>query len=109
MKPVFVTGATGFVGYHVAKRLLEHGHAVRALARPTSRTENLAALKIQPVVGDLQDRASLRDAVRGCQTVFHVAADYRLWARDPQELYRSNVDGTLNLLHAAKDAGVERI
>ena len=106
---VFVTGGTGFVGHHVVKQLIEHGHRVRALARPTSRTDNLATLDAEIVVGDLQDLASLRRAVQGCQAVFHVAADYRLWARDPRELYRSNVDGTLNLLRAAKDAGALRV
>jgi dihydroflavonol-4-reductase len=109
MKTAFVTGGTGFVGFHVARRLIEQGYQVRALARPTSRLENLDALKVQIAVGDLQNIDSLRAAVKGCQTVFHVAADYRLWARDPNELYRSNVDGTLNLLRAASEAGVERI
>src|SRR4051812_28541298 len=104
LKPttVLVTGATGFVGCHVARRLIEHGHRVRALARSTSRTDNLVKIAAEIIVGDLQDLASLRRAVEGCQAVFHVAADYRLWARDPQELYRNNVDGTLKLLRAAK-------
>ena len=110
-QPVFVTGGTGFVGSHVARLLAERGQDVRALVRPQSRTENLATLKekVQTVVGDLQDIDSLRRAVADCRFVYHVAADYRLWARDPSEIFRSNVEGTLNLLRAAKEAGVERV
>ncbi len=107
--PVFVTGGTGFVGSHVARLLAEQGHDVRALIRPQSRTDNLADLKVQTIVGDLRDLDSLRRALAGCRFVYHVAADYRLWARDPGELFRSNVDGTLNLLRAAQEAGVERV
>lgn len=106
MKPTLVTGATGFIGWHVAKRLLERGHRVRALVRPSSK---LRDIDIQAVQGDLRDRDSLERAVAGCGSVFHVAADYRLWAKDPGELYRSNVDGTRNLLDAARNAGVERV
>jgi dihydroflavonol-4-reductase len=106
MKPVLVTGASGFLGWHVARVLLERGFPVRALLRPGSRVD---ALDVEPVTGDLRDAASLDRAVRGCGLVFHVAADYRLWAKDPQDLYRSNVDGTHNLLEAAHLAGVERV
>jgi dihydroflavonol-4-reductase len=93
----------------VARVLTELGHDVCALVRPTSKIDNLAALPLRTVVGDLQDVDSLRRAVDGCQAVFHVAADYRLWARDPAEIYRSNVDGSLNLLRACREAGVHRV
>ncbi len=105
MKPTLVTGASGFIGWHVARLLTERGQKVRALVRPTSR---LRELEVEPVVGDLRDAESLDRAVTGCERVFHVAADYRLWARDPQELYGSNVEGTRNLLEAARTHGVER-
>jgi len=104
--PVLVTGASGFLGWHVARLLRERGYRVRALVRSSSRLTDLDA---EPVRGDLRDRASLDRAVAGCRQVFHVAADYRLWAKDPSELYRSNVDGTRNLLEAARSAGVERM
>jgi dihydroflavonol-4-reductase len=106
MKPVLVTGASGFLGWHVARQLRERGYAVRALVRAGSR---VAELDVECVTGDLRDPASLERAVAGCGLLFHVAADYRLWARHPGELYRSNVDGTRNLLEAAKNAGVERV
>ncbi len=106
MKPVLVTGASGFVGWHVARLLLERGYQVRALVRQGS---TVPELNIDQVTGDLRDPASLDRAVSGCFLVFHVAADYRLWAKDPGELYRSNVDGTHNLLEAARQAGIERI
>jgi dihydroflavonol-4-reductase len=106
MKPALVTGASGFLGWHVARVLLERGVRVRALVRPGSRVD---ALEVECVTGDLRDAASLQRAVAGCGLLFHVAADYRLWAKDTSELYRSNVDGTRNLLQAAKDAAVERV
>ena len=106
MKPTLVTGASGFIGWHVARLLSERGHKVKALVRPTSKITELEA---EPVIGDLRDAQSLERAVAGCGLVFHVAADYRLWAADPGELYRSNVDGTRNLLQAARHAGVERV
>ncbi len=90
----------------MARRLLEKGWQVRALARPSS---TIRELDVERVIGDLRDPESLRRAVAGCEVVFHVAADYRLWARNPEELYRSNVDGTRNLLHSAREAGVERV
>jgi dihydroflavonol-4-reductase len=86
--------------------LLARGHTVRALVRPTSRVREL---EVEVVNGDLRDSESLERAVRGCGLVFHVAADYRLWAKDPSELYRSNVEGTRNLFTAARHAGVERV
>ncbi len=85
---------------------MERGHRVRALVRPASR---LVELDAEPVPGDLRDADSLSRAVAGCGAVFHVAADYRLWARNPQDLYRSNADGTRNMLRAAREAGVERV
>ena len=106
MKPVLVTGASGFIGWHVARVLLERGYSVRALVRSGS---NVPELDIDRVTGDLRDPSSVERAVAGCGLVFHVAADYRLWAKDPQELYRSNVDGTHNLLEAAHAARVERV
>jgi dihydroflavonol-4-reductase len=106
MKPALVTGASGFIGWHVARVLLDRGYRVRALLRNGSRVDGL---DIELVTGDLRDAVSLEGAVTGCGLVFHVAADYRLWARNPGELYRSNVDGTRNLLAAARHAGVERV
>src|ERR1043166_6113693 len=106
MKPTLVTGASGFLGWHVARVLIERGYRVRALVRPGSR---VAELDVETVTGDLRDPDSLDRAVQGCGLVFHVAADYRLWAKNPQELYRSNVDGTHALLEAAHGAGVERV
>ncbi len=106
MKPALVTGASGFIGWHVARVLREHGYAVRALVRAGSRVDGL---DVEAVEGDLRDPASLERAVAGCGLVFHVAADYRLWAKEPAELYRSNVEGTRNLLEASRRAGVERV
>jgi dihydroflavonol-4-reductase len=107
VKPTLVTGATGFIGWHVARMLVERGEAVRALVRPASRLRDLDG--VEPVAGDLRNPESLEKAVAGCGVVYHVAADYRLWAKDADELYCSNVDGTRNLLEAARRAGVERV
>ncbi|BDG08968.1 hopanoid-associated sugar epimerase [Anaeromyxobacter paludicola] len=106
---VLVTGATGFIGANVARLLLERGDDVRVLARPTSDRRNLKGLPVEVVTGDLRDAGSVRRAVQGCRRVFHVAADYRFWARDPGELYRSNVDGTVNVMEACLAEGVERV
>lgn len=106
MSLILVTGASGFLGWHVARALTERGHQVRALCRPGSQTREL---DVDRVTGDLRDPASLAQAVEGCELVFHVAADYRLWSRHPQELYQSNVDGTRNLLEACERARVSRI
>ncbi len=103
-----VTGATGFLGSHVARLLLARGTPVRALVRGTSNLRALAGLPVERVTGDLRDPASLGAALRGVRTLYHVAADYRLWARQPQEIYESNVAGTRNLLDAARHAGVEK-
>jgi dihydroflavonol-4-reductase len=107
VKPTLITGATGFVGWHVARKLLERGHRLRALVRDPARIRELDG--IEPVRGDLRDAASLSKAVEGCGVVFHVAADYRLWTREPEDMFRSNVEGTRNLLAAALRAGVERV
>jgi len=103
-----VTGATGFVGSHIVRQLLEHGDTVRVLVRPTSSMRELAGRDVQVAWGDLRDASAVRAAVHGVQRVFHVAADYRLWAKDPAEFYETNVAGTRHLL-AAIDAGVERV
>ncbi|MFL6448085.1 MAG: hopanoid-associated sugar epimerase [Bryobacteraceae bacterium] len=106
MATALVTGASGFVGWHVARTLVERGFTVRALCRPASKLRELDAERID---GDLRDPQSLAKAVAGCSLVFHVAADYRLWSRNPQELYDSNVGGTKNLLEAAFRAGADRV
>lgn len=105
----FVTGATGFLGSHVARVLSDEGAQLRLLVRPTSNLKNLEGLKAETATGDLRDPSSLEKAIAGCDTVFHVAADYRLWVRDPSEMYRSNVDGTRALLEAARKNGVRRV
>ncbi len=101
-----VTGGTGFVGAHVVRALLARGAAVRCLVRPGSNRSNLDGLAVELVEGDLRDRSSLDKALRGVSTLYHVAADYRLWAKDPAELYRTNVGGTENVLAGAAEAGV---
>ena len=103
-----VTGASGFLGSHVARLLAERGVRVRVLLRPTGQTRLLEGLAVERVSGDLRDSSSLASALAGVKTVYHVAADYRLWARDPREIYESNVQGTRNLLEAARRAGVEK-
>src|SRR6476661_4318927 len=105
----FVTGATGFVGSHVARVLVELGADLRLLTRAGSDPRNIAELKGERVVGDLRDPASFEKALSGCDAVFHVAADYRLWVRDPEQMYRANVEGTRGLLQAAKKSGVRRV
>src|SRR5215472_13604869 len=104
-----VTGGTGFVGAHVARALLAEGRSVRCVVRPASRRENLTGLPVEIVEGDLSEPASLERAMAGVSTLFHCAADYRLWTRDPDELYRANVAGTDNVLAAAAQAGVSRV
>lgn len=103
-----VTGASGFLGSHVARLLVAKGSHVRVLARPASRLEALSGLEVERATGDLRDSSSLDPALQGVQRVFHVAADYRLWARNPQEIYQSNLEGTRNLLLASRRAGIER-
>lgn len=107
LKPALITGATGFVGWHVARKLLDRGERLRALARIPARLRELEG--IEPVQGDLRDREALKRAVCGCGVVYHVAADYRLWSRHPEDMFQTNVEGTRNLLEAARDARVERV
>jgi dihydroflavonol-4-reductase len=109
MTTALVTGAAGFVGSHVARQLVNAGHTVRVLVRPQSNLAQLQGLVLQRVEGDLRDAASIRRAMDGVQQVYHVAADYRLWTRHPEEIYQTNVEGTRCLFAAARDAGVERI
>ena len=104
-----VTGASGFVGSAVVRQLIAHGERVRAFVRPTSKLENINGLDIEVAIGNITDPVSLRSAMRGVASVYHVAADYRLWAADQSELYRTNVDGVENVMRAAGDAGVSRI
>jgi dihydroflavonol-4-reductase len=106
---ILVTGASGFVGSAVARKLVEAGFSVRALVRGTSPRAHLAGLGLDFFEGDLRDRKSVERAIAGMRYVFHVAADYRLWARDPSEIFASNVDGTRNLMEEAMRAGVERV
>ena len=103
-----VTGASGFVGAAVARKLVERGESVRVLVRPTSDRRNLEGLAVEPVEGDLRDRASLVKALKGATALYHVAADYRLWTRNPDELYDSNVEGSKMIVEAAAEAGVKR-
>ncbi len=104
-----VTGATGFVGSAVARQLLARGEAVRVLSRAESDQTNIRDLDVEVVEGDLLKPETLRDAVEGCDGVFHVAADYRLWVRNPKPMFRANVDGAWAIVDAAVSAGVERI
>lgn len=103
-----VTGATGFIGAHLAVNLLQNGHRVRALVRPGSDLRLLQGLDIEYHEGDLRDVESLRRAIQDCTALFHCAADYRLWSKRPEDLYEINVRGTRNLLGAAWEAGVGR-
>jgi dihydroflavonol-4-reductase len=105
---IFLTGATGFVGHHVAKALAAEGADLRLLVRKTSKLSNLEGIPGDTHIGDLADPESLKPALEGCDAVVHVAADYRLWIRDPQTMYRANVDGTRDLLRLAREAGVPR-
>lgn len=105
---VFLTGATGFVGYHVAKALAAEGADLRLLVRKSSNLKNLEGLSGDPFTGDLAEPETLRPAMAGIDAVVHVAADYRLWIPDPHTMYRANVDGTRELLRIAREAGVPR-
>ena len=110
---IFLTGATGFVGHHVAKALAAEGAELRLLTRKTSNLANLEGIGMGPggdtVVGDLLAPESLRSALQGCDALVHVAADYRLWIPDPAQMYRANVDGTRELLRLAREAGIPRV
>jgi dihydroflavonol-4-reductase len=105
---IFLTGATGFVGHHVAKALAAEGAELRMLVRKTSNLANLEGIAGETHVGDLAEPESIRPALAGCDAVMHVAADYRLWIPDPKAMYRVNVDGTRDLLRLAREAGVPR-
>ena len=106
---ILITGASGFVGSAVLRKLIERGHEVRALVRPSSERRNLEGLPVHIVEGDLMAPETLKPAVEGCKGVFHVAADYRLWAPDPSGMFAANVDGTRAIMAAALEVGVERI
>jgi dihydroflavonol-4-reductase len=106
---VFLTGATGFIGSHVAQELSRRGAQLRILVRPTSKLENLAGLAAETVSGDLMKMEALRSAVAGCDAVMHVAADYRLWVTDPETMHTTNVSGTRELLRIAREEGVPRV
>ena len=106
---VFLTGATGFVGSHVARAFAAQGATLRVLVRPTSRLDNLEGITADTVTGDLRNPEGLRTALTGCDALVHVAADYRLWVRHPQEMYAANVDGTRTLLALAREVGVPRV
>ena len=104
-----ITGASGFVGAAVLRALIEAGHQTRAMVRPHSDRRNLEGLDVEIVTGDLRDKDSLKAAVAGCEALFHVAADYRLWAPNPQEIIDSNVIGTRNIMEAALEEGVSKV
>lgn len=106
---ILVTGASGFIGGHVTRLLVQRGHNMRVLVRPASDLSGIADLPLERAVGDLREFGSLREALKGCRQLYHVAADYRLWSKDPTEIYRSNVDGTRNVLQAAIEAGVKKV
>jgi dihydroflavonol-4-reductase len=109
MDKAFVTGATGFVGFHVAKALRERGIHVRALVRQKSDAACLKAIDAEPAKGDLRDREGLQAAMKGCSEVFHVAADYRLWVPDPKTMFETNLQGTINVMEAALSSGARRV
>lgn len=106
---VLITGATGFIGSHVARRLIDRGFEVNALVRKASNTLNIQGLPLNVIYGDLEDQDSIRRAMKGCKGVFHIAASYGFWAIDPGQFYRSNVEGTKNIMEAAREVGVEKI
>jgi len=104
-----VTGATGFIGSHIARELLNSGVSVRALVRKNSDRRNLAGVDAEIVEGDILDRSSISSALKNCDTLFHAAADYRLWTKNPAAMYAANVEGTENVLEAALSAGVGKV
>jgi dihydroflavonol-4-reductase len=106
---VFITGATGFVGGHVARQYAAEGASLRLLTRQTSRLDSLIGINAEMVKGDLREPEKLRSALTGCDALVHVAADYRLWVRDPEQMYAANVDGTRELLKLAREVGIQRV
>jgi dihydroflavonol-4-reductase len=104
-----VTGASGFIGSHIVRELIKSGASVRALVRKSSDRRNLVGVDAEIVEGDLLDKGSISSALKTCDTMFHAAADYRLWTRNPAAMYAANVDGTENALEAALSAGVEKV
>jgi len=106
---VFITGATGFVGGHVARQYAAEGASLRLLTRQTSRLDSLAGIDAEMVKGDLREPENLRSALSGCDALVHVAADYRLWVREPKHMYTANVDGTRELLKMAREVGIQRV
>lgn len=106
---VLITGASGFIGTAVTRAVIAHGDEVRVLLRPNSNLKNLEGLPVETIQGDLQDPQSLKNAIRGCHGLYHVAAHYALWDRDPATFYKINVEGTKNLLRVAGEEGVKRI
>jgi dihydroflavonol-4-reductase len=106
---VFVTGATGFVGHHVARELAAQGADLRLLVRKSSNLANIEGIAGETHIGDLSDPASIKPALEGCDAIMHVAADYRLWIPDPKAMYLANVDGTRELLRLAREAGIRRV
>jgi len=106
---VFVTGATGFLGASIVRELLKDGRDVRVLVRAGSDTSNLKGLDVELWTGDLRDSGSLKAGLHGCDTLYHAAADYRLWTRTPQEMYRINVDGTAAILEAALQNSLSKV
>jgi len=106
---VFITGATGFVGGHVARQYAAEGACLRLLTRQTSRLDSLTGIDAEMVKGDLREPEKLRSALSGCDALVHVAADYRLWVRDPEQMYAANVDGTRELLKLAREVGIKRV
>lgn len=106
---IFLTGATGFVGSHVARAYAAEGAELRLLARATSKLAAIEGMAAEVVIGDLRDPESMRTGMRGCEALVHVAADYRLWVRDPKEMYSANVDGTRELLRIAREEGVGKV
>jgi dihydroflavonol-4-reductase len=106
---VFITGGTGFIGSHLARRLVDDGHHLRCLARSTSRVEELRALGAEIIIADLTDRAALRDAMQGCDWLFHLANLYAMWHPRPEEFQQTNVEGTRCVMEAALEAGVKKV